>query len=198
MNTPVDAQAAEYLNALGDAIHECDLPANNRVRAAASCLAIAQDHHHAIVLLLGNQRYASSFALVRVALEAYVRGEWLAVCAGDDEVEAFIRGEEPPKFGVLLQRLEQTEAFKQQVLSRIKTQAWSAMCAYTHTGGLHVQRWNSPGAIEPVYEMAELREVLSFAETIGALAVVGVASLAGDVQVAESVLNLLKKRRGVA
>ena len=195
MSQVIDATAVEYLNWIGTAIHECDLPATHRVRAAAGCLAIAQDHHHAIVILLDHHRMASAFSLVRVAFEAYVRGEWLAICAADAEVDSFLEGLEPPKFQVLLDALEQTDAFKEQVLSQMKAQSWKAMCAYTHTGGLHVQRWNTPGAIEPNYHEVELREVLSFAETIGTLAVIGVASLAEDAGVAQALLAKLKERR---
>jgi hypothetical protein len=192
----IDAAAVDYLNWLGQAIHGCDLPATNRVRAAAGCLAIAQEHHHAIVVLLGQGRFASAFALVRVAFEAYVRGEWLGLCATDEQVEEFVHGEEPPKFRVLLEQLEQTPGFKQQVLSKMKAHAWNAMCAYTHTGGLHVQRWNTPEGIEPNYDEDELREVLSFAETVGSLAVIGVAGLAEDVKVSETVLARFKERKG--
>lgn len=192
----IDEATVEYLNSLGQAIHDCNLPATNRVRAAAGCLAIAQDHHHAIVVLLDSGRFASAFALVRVAFEAYVRGEWLGLCASDQQVEGFVRGEEPPKFRVLLEQLEQTPAFKQQVLSQMKAQAWDAMCAYTHTGGLHVQRWNTPAGIEPNYDEDELREVLSFAETIGSLAVIGVAGLAEDVKTSETVLAKFRERNG--
>lgn len=195
MSRVIDASAVEYLNWIGAAIHECDLPATSRVRAAAGCLAIAQDHHHAIVILLDHDRLASAFSLVRVSFEAYVRGEWLALCASDAEVDAFLEGVEPPKFRILLEELERTDAFKEQVLSQMKAQSWVAMCAYTHTGGLHVQRWNTPGAIEPNYDDVELREVLSFAEIIGSLAVIGVAWLAESAGVAEAVLAKLKERR---
>jgi hypothetical protein len=197
MNHVIDPSAVEYLNWIGQTIHECDLPDTKRVRAAAGCLAIAQDHHHAIVILLDNDRFASAFALVRVAFEAYVRGEWLAFCATDAEVDAFVQGTEPPKFRLLLEALEQTDAFKEQVLSQMKAQSWNAMCAYTHTGGLHVQRWNTPKAIEPNYHKVELGEVLSFAETIGSLAVIGVAWLAKDDKVAVAVLDKLKMRKAV-
>lgn len=159
-------------------------------------MAIAQEHHHAIVVLLDHGRFASAFSLVRIALEAYVRGEWLALCASDQQVESFIGGEEPQRFGVLLAQLEETPAFRQQVLSQIKSHSWSAMCAYTHTGGLHVQRWNTPAAIEPNYDEDELREVLSFAELIGSLAVLGVAGIAEDVKTAEIVFAKFKERRG--
>lgn len=196
MNSVIDSTATDFLNAIGAAIHECDLPATSRVRAAASCLAIAQDHHHGIVVLLDHHRYASAFALVRVALEAYVRGEWLAACASEDQVDDFWKGEEPPRFGELLTQLEATETFEEMVLSKIKKNRWRQMCAYTHTGGLHVQRWNTKSGIEPNYSEQEIREVLSFAETIGALAVIGVASLANDVSAANGVLEQFRRRMG--
>lgn len=198
MATPftLDAGAIEYLNWLGRSIHECELPGTLRARVAAGCLAIAQDHHHAIIALLDSQLYASTFALLRCEFEAYVRGEWLALCATDDEVEAFSRAEEPPSMGKMLDALEQTPAFAEKTLSRIKTTSWKAMCAYTHTGGLHVQRWGAGDAIEPSYEPSEIQEVLSFAETFGALAVVGVAYLANDDRTAEAVLTRFKERVG--
>lgn len=68
------------------------------------------------------------------------------------------------------------------------------MCAYTHTGGLHVQRWNTAEAIEPNYSQDEINEVLSFSEVISSLAVVGVAYLANEEVVAEQVLSKLKAR----
>lgn len=196
MKSIIDAAATEYLSWIGVAIHECNLPATNRVRAAAGCLAIAQDHHHAIVVLLDHNLYASSFALIRVELEAYVRGEWLARCATDDNVKQFVADGKLPPFRKLIEALEQTEAFQAQILSGIKANSWCAMCAYTHTGGLHVQRWNTAEVIEPNYSEEEIREILSFAETIGALAAIGVASLANDVPTAEKILAKLKERKG--
>jgi hypothetical protein len=70
MKQVIDSGASDYLNGIGAVIHECNLPKTKKTRAAASCLAIAQDHHYAIVVLLDHERYASSFALIRVALEA--------------------------------------------------------------------------------------------------------------------------------
>jgi len=192
----LDSSASDYLNWLGRSIHECALPGTLRVRLAAGCLAIAQDHHHAIVVLLDHSLFASSFALVRCEFEAYVRGEWLALCASDVEVEAFSKGAEPPPMGKMLEALEKTPAFAEKILSRVKANSWSAMCAYTHTGGLHVQRWGTGDAIEPSYDPGEIQEVLSFAETFGALAVVGVAYLANNDEIAEDVLTKFKDRTG--
>jgi hypothetical protein len=187
-------------NAYGEflrvAIHEKEMPASARVRASGGCLLIAQDHHHAILVLFGAKLYASAFALIRIAFEAYVRGEWLSVCATEEQVEKFMDGKEPPKIGVLLEALEKTPAFQEQVLSRIKKQSWDAMCAYTHTGGLHVQRWITADGIEPNYSREEVLEVLKFADIIVSLSVLGALTLAGDDQTAQVVFNHYKARMG--
>lgn len=190
----LDAGAFDFLNALGRSIHECELPSDLRVRMAAGCLAVAQDHHHSIVVLLDNRLYASCFALVRCQFEAYVRGEWLALCATDDEVDAFANAHEPPSLARMVEALERTPAFAEMVLSKIKANSRRSMCAYTHTGGLHVQRWATEDAIEPNYDEAEVNEVLAFAEVFGALAVLGVANLADDQRVAESVFAKFVER----
>jgi hypothetical protein len=186
--------AGEYVEWLRQALHEKKLPATARVRAAASCLAIAQEHHHSIILLIEHRLYASAFALLRLAFEAYVRGEWLALCADEQQVERFLDGKEPPKIGNLLEALERTPGFTEQSLSQLKRSHWDAMCAYTHTGGLHVQRWNTAEAIEPAYDPSEVDEVLFLAEVVGSLAVLGVATLGQDESLCELVLDKFKSR----
>ncbi|OGA57047.1 MAG: hypothetical protein A2710_05670 [Burkholderiales bacterium RIFCSPHIGHO2_01_FULL_64_960] len=185
-------------NAYGEwlrlAVHERELPASQRVRASAGCLAIAQDHHHAIVVLLDSRLYASVLALVRVAFEAYVRGEWLWLCATDAEVRRFLKGKEPPGINLLLEALEKTPAFQEQALSKIKKRTWNSMCGYTHTGGLHVQRWITADGIEPNYSKEELLEALRFADIIASLSVLGVLTIAEDDAMAQKVLDRYKAR----
>jgi len=177
-------------------VHDRNLPASDRVRAAGSALSIAQDHHHAIVVLLDARLYASCFALVRVAFEAYVRGEWLALCATDTQIRRFLKGRDPPKIDQLLRALEKKDAFKEGRLSLIKKRTWKTICAYTHTGGLHVQRWNTADGIEPNYSVYELLEVLRFADIIATLAVLGVLRIAEDQAAAETLLERFKARMG--
>jgi hypothetical protein len=176
--------------------HERELPANDRVRASGGCFAIAQDHHHAIVVLLDARLYASVFSLVRITFEAYIRGEWLASCATDAEVRQFLKGKEPKQtFAELIDAIEKASAFNEQVLSTIKKRTWKAMCGYTHTGGLHVQRWNTEDGIEPNYSVEEILEALRFAEIIASLSVLGVLTLANDEVMALQVLERFKTRQ---
>lgn len=133
--------AGEYVEWLRQTVHERTLPANDCIRAAAPCLGIAQEHHHAIVRLVEIGLNASAFVLLRAAFEAYVRGEWLAQCATDSQRLQFLSDKRIPNLGQMLGALEETPAFSEKVLSQIKKQSWDAMCSYTHTGGLHAQRW---------------------------------------------------------
>lgn len=187
--------ANSYGEWLRVAVHEQELPANDRVRAAVGCFAIAQDHHHAIVVLLDARLYASIFALVRITFEAYVRGEWLSSCATDAEVRRFLIGKEPKQsFAEMIDAIKQAPAFDERVLSAIKRRTWKSMCGYTHTGGLHVQRWNTGDGIEPNYSADEIHEMLRFAEIIASLSVLGVLTLAKDEVLAAQVLERYKAR----
>ena len=189
----IDA-AGTYVEHLRQAIHDRSVPNTKRVRAAGSCLAAAQEHHHAIVRLIDAHLYASAFALLRSAFEAYVRGEWLALCATDEFVERFLNGKEPPKIKVLLSALEVTPSFEEHVLSNIKALSWNAMCAHAHTGGLHVQRWNTIEGIEPNFSREEVLEVMRFAEVIATLATVGIVRLIQDDELAMKILDAFKTR----
>ena len=188
------AKAGEYVEWLRVQVHEKSMPSTDRVRAAAACLALAQEHHHAIVLLAEHRLYGSAFSLLRVAFEAYVRGEWLNGCATDQQVEQFLRGEEPPRIAVLLEQIERLPTFSAQTLSGVKQAHWPALCAYTHSGGLHAQRWQTSSAVEPNYSPEEVDEVLIFAEIIGSLSAIAIAGLANDELTANRILEQFEQR----
>jgi hypothetical protein len=105
LSTERFARAEDYVAWLRAAVHDSSLPESLRVRSSGGCLAIAQDHHNAITLLLRLGLFAPAFALVRVALDAYVRGMWLFLCATEEQVEAFADGSKPPEFGGMLRQL---------------------------------------------------------------------------------------------
>jgi hypothetical protein len=188
--------AGAYVEWLRLAVHEKTLSGSNRTRAAGSCFAIAQDHHHAIVLLVDHRLFASAFSLLRSAFDAYVRGLWLAHCATDEQIGKYLKDGSPPKIDTLLAAVEKMPGFSEQVLSRVKAKNWGAMCAYTHSGGLHLQRWNTSDGIEPNYSLEEVLDVLTFAEFIGVMSVLGIAELATDEELALRLLNKVKERAG--
>jgi hypothetical protein len=144
--------------------------------------------------LIEHSLYASAFGLLRSEFEAYVRGQWLMHCITESQADEFLKGKTPPRIDRILSVLEETPSFEEKYLSKIKSRVWDAMCAYTHAGGLHLQRWNTSVAVEPNYSAEELVEVLNFAEIFGALAVVGIAELASDDGLAHQVLSQVEER----
>lgn len=186
--------AGQFIELLRRQVHEKDIAATTRSRAAAACFALAQEHHYSIVVLIDRRLYGSAFSLVRVEFEAYVRGEWLIHCATDAQVESFIKGSEPPKLGLLISAIESALDFSEGNLVALKKAHWSAMCEYTHTGGLHVQRWQSELAVEPSYAEDEVHEILKFAEIFGAIAAVALLGLANDAEGVERVTQAFLER----
>lgn len=188
------AHAGSYVEELRVSVHNLSVPSDSRTRASSSCFAIAQEHHHAIVRLIEWKLFAAAFALIRIEFEAYIRGEWLSQCASDSVIDAFLRNKEPPRIDCLITELEMLESFNEKVLSQMKERTWKSMCAYTHTGGLHVQRWNTEDGIEANYSRDEVLEVMRFAEIIASLSVIGVARLASDDALAIRAFEAFKKR----
>jgi len=184
--------ASDLVDWIGHSMADASFTATYRTRAAAACFAVVQEHHQAILILTDHRIFASSFALLRVAFDAYVRGAWLSLCATEAQAEAFFRGKEPEGMNVLLKALEGTPEFSNGELTAIKVGSWKAMCAYTHTGGLQVQRWNNDDAVEPSYTLDEVMDVLQFTELLGMMSVVSFASLIDDVVLANDALTRLK------
>lgn len=134
-------------------------------------------------VLLEKHLYASSYALMRVAFDAYVRGMWLANCATEEQVQKFLKGEkmkEMNKIQTLVDGIEQAEVFRDQNLSALKNRIWSALCDYTHTGGRQVQRWNTSDGIEPNYSREEVLEVLRFSDIVVTFSTLGLINLIKD------------------
>ena len=186
------AAAKSFCVELHGLTNEVEMSESMKNRAASTCFAIAQDHHAAIVLLMENTFYSSSFTLLRSVFEAYLRGLWLKHCATEVQAAEFFQGTPPPK--TMVAEIETTPGFSNGVLSRIKKANWDSMCEFTHTGGLHLQRWQSHDAVEPKFDEEEIEECLNCAELFGAMAGLEQVQLRKSGDTGAGVLELLKKR----
>ncbi|MGB3091747.1 MAG: DUF5677 domain-containing protein, partial [Candidatus Zixiibacteriota bacterium] len=140
----------------------------------------ALEHHKSIVLLIDNALYGSAAALIRLLFEAYVRGVWLLYSASDEEIEQFKDDKLNKAFGELIADLESREPFDGGTLSHVKEVSWKAMNSLTHSGLSQVARRITSDAITPNYTDEELKDVLETANSIGVLAAVAIACMAGD------------------
>lgn len=166
----------------------------NRVRAAAKLFGIAQDHHYAIVFLFRHEFYSSSMALRRSVYEAHLRGLWIKYCATDAEIQDFIDSSVIPKNPILIKTIEALPEFGSDTLSRIDKDDWDAMCDFSHTGALHLERWESEDGIEPNFDPAELEKALNKSELCAAISGLEVAQMSEDGDNWKAVLELIEKR----
>jgi hypothetical protein len=169
-----------------------EVSSDDRTRISAACFDIALEHQKSIVLLIAHSLFGSAFSLVRILFEAYIRGLWIGKCATDKEIEDFKKNKSTKTFATLIEEIEQQDGFQEGVLSRAKTASWKAMNSYTHSGFFQSVRRNKDETIEPNYDYDEILEVLGFSDSIGMLTALQIALMAGNVELANDLLEKSK------
>ncbi len=152
--------------------------------ASAALLHLSLEHFGAIVVLLKNQLNGSAAALVRLQYEALIRGMYFYQCASESEAEKFFAGGEPPKIGVMIERLEEKPGFTSGILSRVHLREWSAMNSYTHGGSAQVQRRYSGSELANDYTEADRMDILKAAKGIAFVAATHTALACGSLDIA--------------
>jgi hypothetical protein len=189
MMRPRVVSTIELSNWIAAEIDGLEIEPTLRNRLAGASFSIALDYHAGIGLLLHNNRAAPAFALARLLFEAYVRGRWLAECASDHELARIGVGGKLPLINSMLSALESKSPTDEQILTRSKEANWDALCGFTHTGGNHLQRYQTEGGIEANYQKDEIEEALSFSDAMALLAAVGIANLASGSELAGRLLE---------
>lgn len=164
---------------LDGSIHGLDIPSGDREAMAGALFDQVHEHHKAVQLLLKSSLVGSAFSLVRPTLETFVRGVWLLRCASEEEVENFTKDKIVDKsFGDLIREIEAWPGYDVDVLSKVKTEGWSAMCSYAHGGYLQAVRRMTPDQITTNYLDGEMLEVINFSDAVAMLAASEIFSMA--------------------
>ncbi len=186
-------RCADNIRWLDKQIDGIAIPSDVRCRLAGGCLYVALEHQKAIVLLIDNKIYGPALALVRLLIEAYVRGVWLHKCAAEVDLEKFKVDKLERLQASLIADIELLEGFQSKVLSGAHNNSWKKMCSFTHTGFQQVVRNNTAETIEPNYDAAELIETLEFANATGFLSAIAIAGLANNNSLANAVLRKMQQ-----
>ncbi|WP_396267986.1 DUF6988 family protein [Ideonella sp.] len=154
------------------------------------CLAVAQDHFKAILVLLSQSRplCAPAYALARPMLEAAIRGQWLAFSATADQIEKLLNDTlKFPSFNSMLSALEWSGLAGIAVTqSHYKT-----FCAYTHTGAQLISRMSTGQRIEQRFRPEEIAELIDHCEVTLLLAGAAIANIAGNAACLEEIATLV-------
>lgn len=154
-------ELAEYISKHLYGLH---LKSDIRSRTAAACFAIAQQHHTSILILLSNKPAleATSLGLLRLLLEATYRGLWISHCATDQQIENFISGNQKQiDMKSVINGLSKLYIDDNESASKLYTNAWKTLSAYTHTYEFQIQRWLTTNLVEPKYQPDEIIELLN-------------------------------------
>jgi hypothetical protein len=182
-------QSEELARWLDRRIDGVEVPSDLRFRLAGGCLDMALEHHKAVILLVSRALYGSAFSIMRLMLEAYVRGVWLHQCGSDDDLKTFVEERFGRTFATLVNDVEKLESFSDGVLSAAKRQSWNIMCSFTHTGIRQVVRRNKDTTLEPDYDEVELLEALDFVNAIALMAAIQISHLAGAHRLASDLMD---------
>lgn len=164
-------------------LHGLRLKSDIRSKTAAACFAIAQQHHSSILILLSNKPAleATSMALLRLLLEATYRGLWISHCATDQQIENFISGNKKQvDMKSIIDALGKAYNDDKESASKLYTNTWKILSAYTHTYELQIQRWLTTNAIESNYQSDEITELLNRANDAIRLVDAGIRAIASE------------------
>lgn len=167
-----------------------DIPVGRRNRLALSCLDQVIEHHRSVCTLVEQQLYGSAFTLVRPIFEGYVRGVWLTYCASEQEVDLYYLDEDLPRFKTLIEKIETVPGFESGVLDGLRTNSWSAMCSYAHSGAMQASRRYTQNTVEPNYKTEEIIEVLKISASFALMSFQQIASTCNRLDLAKIALDL--------
>lgn len=156
--------------------------------------AIAHSHYDAILLLIQNEHYTSSAALLRSLTESYIRGLWLWKCADDVINNKIVSGQESfKKIGVLFDEISKNSTVDRDFIpmdDNVKNYI-KIMNDLTHTGILHINKWNRSDVVESNFQQTEIEELLQSTEAIGSRAILAISFFAFDHSVNDNVIKLI-------
>jgi hypothetical protein len=177
----------EYCEELHNLLHGIVLPSNRRSVASAACLHLALEHHRAVVLLYTTPLVVSACAMLRIQLEAYVKGAWLNRCAQDSDLGRFERGKDLPLFGEMLNGLETALPRYGSEWASIRQEAWRPLSNYVHSGANQAWRRVQGEELAASGSSSEIVGGLTFASRVGALVALEFSTLADSASLAKRV-----------
>ena len=186
------AGSADLSNWLDSSIHSLEIPFDDREAMVGALFDQVHEHHKAIQLLLKNFLVGSAFSLARPTFETYVRGVWLLRCASQEEVKKFTRDKIDKSPGDMIGEIEALQDYDVGVLSKVKKEAWSAMCSYAHGGYRQAVRRITPDQIRADYSEDEMLEVIRSSNTIALLAASEIFSMAKRKDLEEAALERMR------
>jgi len=153
---------------------------SNRLSVAIALQHLSMEHHQGIHVLVSQGVVGPALALLRPQFETYVRGAWFHNCATEAQVEAFLKGGDPPGIGRLIDDLEKIEGFSCGTLGKLKKSAYRNFCDFTHGGAIQVKARHSRDEVISNYHPEQVIGILEASTALSLHAAVAIATAAED------------------
>ena len=163
------------------ATHGLVLPADRRMRMAFGCLDLVIEYQAGVAVLADQPLWGPVFVLQRVLFETFIRGSWLARCATEEQLNWFEAGSlgKKKQFHELVSEVEVPLDAAGPVFTKLRQSSWTMFNDFTHAGFEHIVRRNSETTTGPNYAESELIQVIRLTRSLGLLAAIEMAELAG-------------------
>ena len=171
-------QSGQWMVCSSNLADGLDISSAAQCRVAAALFHLCTEHQQAVHTLTNHGLIGSAFALLRPQFEAYVRGVWYHRCANDDQLNAFIKGAEPPRIGQLLSDIAKITDFNSDSLIATKTGVWGVLNDFTHGGSVQVRARVTSNEINRNYKTEHIVGMLRWSSILSFLGYVGMASIA--------------------
>jgi hypothetical protein len=165
------------------------LPDDKRQQLAGACLHVAVEHSKSIVVLVEATMYGSALALVRLMLEAYVRGMWLMYGATPKQVDQAGRDQFERTFAQMVDEIESTVP---RGLSGVKGAFWNRLCSFTHTGYQQIGARLTASGLGDEYAAEELIGALGWADGVQLLCAVEFAAMARNPAIGSDIADFTR------
>jgi hypothetical protein len=164
------SKAINDANSFSEILYRRRFKNDLRSRVVAACLAVSQQHHNSVLILLSRKPplESSSFALLRPLVESVIRGLWLNHVATDAQVDEYARSGTKLDMASMMKKLDEVTGLNSH--QGLYKKNWSVLSAYTHTGELQVQRWLTTRHVEPKYSKEEVLELIELSGLVAGLA----------------------------
>lgn len=194
-------------------VHGLDIPATERSRLANASFSFVMDCHSAISLLTNYKLYGPSAAMLRIIVEALLRGYWLYWCADEqrlqrmydspethtDQIQQLFndlnkspklsQGYYPRLIGFLAYHIGKCDQKDSEGRAQKSKRIWKALNSYTHGGSWQISNYQSEESVERSFHDDEVREVLQFSDCCLCWATMGVCETANKSYIANKIYN---------
>jgi hypothetical protein len=185
------AKSKSLANRIGVEIEGVSLHASKRNRLSAALINVSLWHHSSVVALFFTDRYASGLALMRSAIDCFVRSLWVRHLASDEELDDFLAGHNPPNTMKIMQTLESKGFFDIGHAEELLGKLWPITCDFNHGGARMVTRHITSDEVRPNFSKEELVEALKLGDIFAIGAACALSDLAKDPELGLKFLNMM-------